>query len=238
MKIEILDSYLDISREAKNFVVEGLNKKKNLLLCTATGSSPTLTYQLLADEYKDKPDLFSQFRIIKLDEWGGLTKNNPATCESYLRSRLLNPLQIPDSRYTGFESNPSNPELECKKIQEKLEQEGPIDICILGFGMNGHIAFNEPSEYLTPDCHVAKLTATSLSHPMAAELADKPTFGLTLGMADILRSKMIIILIHGSLKRNLVKKFLSKKISSLLPASFLWLHPNAICLIEKDAMEE
>ena len=65
----------------------------------------------------------------------------------------------------------------------------------------------------------------------------KPTYGLTLGMADILHSKMIIILIHGTQKKEIVKKFLAKEISSSVPASFLWLHPNVICLIEKEAMD-
>jgi len=65
----------------------------------------------------------------------------------------------------------------------------------------------------------------------------KPTYGLTLGMADILHSKMILILINGPQKRNIVSKFLSQEITSAVPASFLWLHSNVICLIEKNAIE-
>lgn len=237
MKIDVLNTYEELSRTAKDIIIREIKNKKNLLLCTATGGSPTETYDLLAHEYKDKPDLFDQLRILKLDEWGGIPMQHPATCESYLKAHLLQALQIPNSRYFGFYSNPADPLQECINIQNKLEQEGPIDLCILGLGMNGHLAFNEPADFLHPHCHVATLSAMSLEHPMAAEMQEKPPYGLTLGMADILQSKMILILINGQQKRTIVSKFLSQRITSQLPASFLWLHPHVICLIAKDAIE-
>jgi len=237
MNIEIADSYADLSLKAKNRVVQEIEKNRRLLLCTATGGSPTGMYQLLSNTYQDNPGLFAQLRIIKLDEWGGVPMDQPGTCEQYLQQNLLQPLQIAESRYTGFHSNPENPGLECARIQEKLTTEGPIDLCILGIGMNGHLAFNEPADFLQPFCHVAGLSATTLQHAMTSEMNIKPGFGLTLGMADILYSKMILILIAGKEKKEIVDQLLAKKVSSLVPASYLWLHPNVHCLIGQDAME-
>lgn len=237
MKIDILNTYEELSRKAKDIIIQEIKKNRNLLLCTATGGTPTETYDLLNNEYRKNPELFEQLRIIKLDEWGGIPMNYEGTCESYLQQHLIQSLHISGSRYIGFNSNPEDPQLECMNIQDKLDKEGPIDLCILGLGMNGHLAFNEPAKFLQPNCHLAELSAMSLQHPMASEMELKPTYGLTLGMADILHSKMLLILINGSQKRKIVRKFLSKKITSSIPASFLWLHPNVICLIEKDAME-
>lgn len=236
MKIEVFDTYEELSLKAKELIIQEIERNENLLLCTATGGSPTKTYGLLGKEYQVQPELFSKLRIIKLDEWGGIPMDYPTTCETYLQNNLISPLHISGSRYIGFNSNPENPKLECENIQEKLNHEGPIDLCILGLGMNGHLAFNEPADYLQPNCHIAKLSEMSLQHAMAAEMLSKPTYGLTLGMADILQSKSIIILINGGQKREIVKKFLSKQITSLVPASFLWLHPNVICLIECNAI--
>ena len=78
----------------------------------------------------------------------------------------------------------------------------------------------------------------TLQHAMASKMNFKPTYGFTLGMADILHSKMILILIAGKQKREIVQKLMSKQVSSSVPASFLWLHPNVYCLIEKDAFDE
>lgn len=238
MHIQPVDSYEELSRIAKDHVIRSIGEKNDLLLCAATGSSPTGTYQLLSEEFKRNAGLFSNLRIVKLDEWGGIPLHQQGTCESYLRENLLGPLQIPDSRYVGFKSNPEDPEKECQVIHEKLQSAGRIDLCILGLGMNGHLALNEPSGYLQAHCHVARLSAISLQHQMASSLIKKPTYGLTLGMADILQSKKILILISGYQKKVIVKQFLSQRITGLLPASFLWLHPHVICLIEKETMEE
>ncbi|MGV8137911.1 MAG: galactosamine-6-phosphate isomerase [Mangrovibacterium sp.] len=237
MNIEILATYEELSRKAGNLIIAEIKRKKNLLLCAATGGSPAGTYRLLGQMYQEQPDLFDQLRIVKLDEWGGIPMDHPATCETYLKTHMTGPLQINRDRYIGFNSNPDDPVAECRNIRDKLDHEGPIDLCILGIGMNGHIAFNEPAGFLQPYCHVSVLSASSLQHPMASDMKIKPTFGLTLGMGDIFHARMILMLINGPQKKNMVKKLLSQKISTEIPASFLWLHPNAYCLIEENAME-
>lgn len=235
MQIINSDSYEEISQRARTLIIEEISNRKDLLLCASTGSSPTRTYELLADEYQDNPELFSQLRVIKLDEWGNVLMDNPETCESYLQQHLIQALHIPDSRYISFLSNPHKPKLECSRIQNELNSHSPVDLCILGLGMNGHIALNEPAEFLQANCHVAELSDMSMQHPMVTGMQEKPTYGLTLGMADIMQSKKIILLINGTHKKDIAKEFFSKRISTKIPASFLWLHPNLICLIDKEA---
>jgi len=238
MKIHTLDEYDDISRVAKAIVVDELRKKSDMLLCAATGNSPTKTYELLGEEYKKQPKIFSQFRVVKLDEWGDIPMDHPKTCESYLQSHLIEPLHISESRYISFLSDPEDPYAECIRIQEALEEVGHIDLCILGLGMNGHIALNEPADFLQPYSHVAKLSEMSLNHPMASGMRKKPSYGLTLGMADILKARRIIMLISGSNKETITKKFLKGEISTSLPASFLWLHPDVTCLVDNEALSD
>ncbi len=236
MQIKVCESYESLSLEAKNIIVSELSRHKDLMLCAATGGSPTKMYEDLADEAKTKPDLFSKFTLLKLDEWGNLPMNNEGTCEFYLQKHVVGPLKVPKERYISFQSKSENPELECLRVQKELEAKGPIDICILGIGMNGHIALNEPADYLEADCHIAHLSEQSLKHPMLADSDEKPLYGITLGMANIMQSKLIILLISGSKKREIAKKLFEKKITTSLPASLLWLHPNVVCLIDKDAL--
>lgn len=237
MEIELCESYEELSLKGSEVILQELKKKKDLLLCTATGNSPTATYRLLGEKFKLFPENFDQLRILKLDEWGGIPYLHPGTCESYLQGHLIRPLEISQNRYIGFNSDAEDPAKECQTIQETLNREGPVDLCILGLGINGHLAFNEPADDLQAHCHIAMLTSASMKHSMASEMQVKPTYGLTLGMADILQSKKILMLITGKEKRKIVQKFLSEKITTSLPASFLWLHPNVVCLIEKDTLE-
>ncbi|MFI5195040.1 MAG: galactosamine-6-phosphate isomerase [Chitinophagales bacterium] len=235
MKINVLDSYEDLSERAADVLIKELKRKKDLLLCAATGGSPTGFYDLLSKEHHRLPGFFEQIRIIKLDEWGGVPMDDPGTCESYLQEHLIRPLQIETSRYISFCSNPEDPAAECKKVQQQLDAWGGIDVCIVGLGMNGHVALNEPADFLEPDVHVAKLAATSLNHSMISEMNKKPGFGLTLGMKSILESRLILMLVNGKNKKEIARSFLSGKVTTQLPASFLWLHPNAICFIDREA---
>jgi galactosamine-6-phosphate isomerase len=231
MKIKMLDSYEQLSQEAAAIVVDRLEENSKLLLCAATGSSPTGTYELLLQEHKHRPHLFTDMSIIKLDEWGGIPMDDPGTCESYLQQHLIQPLRINASQYISFKSQPLDPGLECKLKQQELELRGTIDICIVGIGVNGHIALNEPADFLEPQIHVASLAETTLQHQMVKAMKTQPSYGLTLGMGDILQSKMVILLISGISKQSITRSFLEGKVTTHLPASFLWLHPNVVSLI-------
>ena len=235
MEISILDSYAEISRKAAAVIVDQLATKKDLLLCAATGNSPSGTYQLLEEEYGRRPGLFAGMRVLKLDEWGGLPMSDPGTCESYLQTHLLSPLQIGPERYLSFESDPADPEMECRRMREELMNAGPVDCCVIGIGVNGHIGLNEPAGILQPDFHIAQLAATTLQHSMIEAMERRPSYGLTLGVGDILKARTILLLISGASKKNIVRELLSKKVTTHLPASLLWLHPNTFCLLDKEA---
>jgi len=234
MKIQFAENFEAMSEMATSVILKKVMDKPNLLLCAATGNSTTGLYQNLVAHAKNS-SLFHELRVIKLDEWE-VPMNNPQTCEAYLLNNLVRPLKIASDNYISINSNATNPEEECKRIQQKLRKQGPIDVCVLGLGMNGHIGFNEPANFLQPFCHVAKLSEKSKTHEMA-KLMDMPVnYGMSLGMADILASKQIILLVTGKGKSKIIKQLLTEKITTALPASFLWLHQNAICIIDKTAM--
>lgn len=235
MIIRTLDSKEEMSLVAADLIVRRLEENPSLLLCAATGNTPTETYRLLKEASGKRPGLCAALRVIKLDEWGGVKSNGPGTCESYLQTHLVGPLGIETNRYISFNSAPPDPLGECNRIQQLLNTAGPIHICLLGLGMNGHLALNEPGDYLESSVHVVKLTDSSLDHSMVSQMPEKPAYGLTLGMGDILQSEMILLLISGPSKKKVTSEFLSGRLSTHLPASFLWLHSNVICLIDQAA---
>ena len=237
MNIQYCSDYGELSLRAKNIIFNEISKKPELLLAAATGNSPLNAYQSLRKEYELNPDLFAKLRILKPDEWGGIPMDNPQTCESFIHEHIIGPLQIGKDRYFTFESNPADPEEESSLMQLTLEQQGPIDLCILGIGKNGHIAFNEPAESMNFNFHIAQLSPESLQHPMAEAMGDKPHYGLTIGLGDIFKSKKVLLLITGKGKRDICDKLLSQKITTQLPASLLWLHPDVECLIDKGIWE-
>ena len=230
--MNIID-FTDISEMgeyAASIVITEATRNPKLLLCTASGNSPLPLYDQLAREAQKNTQLFQEMRVIPLDEWVGLPTED-GSCHAYLKKHVIAPLQISKDRYHNFNPATGNLEEECGRIQNVLKSQGPIDICILGVGINGHLGFNEPADVLYPHCHIIDLAVQTQQHKMVANIPSKPTKGMTLGMHDILSSKKIVLLVSGKGKEEVKQKLRSAEISSQCPATFLWLHSNVDCLI-------
>jgi galactosamine-6-phosphate isomerase len=225
----------EAAQVAADLVLGELRRRPDLLLCVAAGSSPRRAYQLLGRAAQYEPALFGQLRVLAVDEWLGLRDGNPATCAADLRTHLLGPLGLPAERCQGFRTNSPDPEAECARVSEWLSRHGPIDVCVLGVGANGHLAMNEPAEQLCPHPHVAPLTPVSLQHPLLATCSEKPTHGLTLGMGDLLRSRKILLLACGPHKSAVLHRLRDPRVTTEFPVSFLWLHPDATVLADPEA---
>lgn len=224
MQITRCTTVAELNELASEYIINDLNSRTKSLFCTATGNSPTGIYRLLAD----KKDLIDPngLSLLKLDEWYNLPMDHPASCEYYLQQYMIRPLGVADENYTGFDAMAKDPAEECKRINDFIAARGPIDICVLGIGLNGHIGFNEPADFLQPHAHLAVLSETSLNHNMIKSSGVDMQYGLTLGVADILQSKKIILPVFGKNKKEIMDRLFEGKISSQLPASVLWLHPD------------
>jgi len=213
-----------MSQAAAARLVAQLRRKPDSLLILATGNTPERAYQLLAERGRAEPGLCDRLCILKLDEWGGLSMDDPATCEVALRRTLVGPLGIGPDRFSGWHSTPADIEAECRRIRQWLAEHGPADLCVLGLGLNGHLGFNEPGDHLQPGPHRARLSSESKQHTMLDQARGQPGYGLTLGLRDILQSREILLLVSGVQKAPQLRRLLQPEITPQFPASFLWLH--------------
>lgn len=226
MKRFLFSDYEKLSEAASENMCELIDNNPKAIVCLATGASPEGLYKNIVQRAKQKPEMFQALHVVKLDEWGGLPDNHPSTCEYYLRDRFLDALKVSADRYTSFKASASDHSAECRRIQAELERLGQIDLCILGLGANGHLGLNEPAPQLMAHVHVAHLAEQTQKHSMLETSSQKPTFGFTLGMADLLHSKKIYLIVNGEKKRSQLKRLLEPEIDTNFPASLLWLHPD------------
>ena len=231
MRFTVLPDREALDREAAALIWEAAAEKPDLLICLASGDTPTGTYALLAAA----PERLAGARFIQLDEWAGLGVDAPVSCAAYLERTLLGPLAVPPERWIGFCGDAPDAAAECRRVAAALAAAGPIDLCILGLGRNGHLGLNEPAESFDPVCHVATLAQETRGHPMLAETAAPVREGLTLGLGDILRARRILLLVSGRAKQAQLAGLASRRVTPQLPASFLWLHGDAVCLCDADA---
>ncbi|UZD23737.1 6-phosphogluconolactonase [Algoriphagus halophytocola] len=236
MKVYNCKSFEEMSLLGAELVHAEVEIKPDLLFCAASGSSPTGLYQLMEKRHLDSPDFFEWMNVIKLDEWVGLNEESTFTSEYDIQQKLIKKLDIKEDRYISFAVECEDPELECDRVQDKIAEFAGIDICILGIGINGHIALNEPAAFLQPDCHVAKLHSVTLESGMIEQVGVPLSQGMTLGVGNILASKMVILFVTGKGKKPALDKLLEGKIRTDLPASLLWLHPNAHVIVDRKSM--
>jgi galactosamine-6-phosphate isomerase len=235
MKLIRCADYERMSKAAAECVSEVLARKRDAVLCAATGNSPTGLYRELARAAQVDSGLFAAVRLVKLDEWLGVPPDHPASCEHYLRNKVVGPLGIGSERYLAFRSDASDAVEECGRVQTELDRRG-LDACILGLGANGHVGLNEPAASLEIGCHVAQLTDETRRHGLLAELAIKPTHGLTLGIGDILRSRKIVLLITGRGKERAYSELLSGKLTTAAPVSLLALHDHVDVFVDESSV--
>jgi galactosamine-6-phosphate isomerase len=223
-----------MSRHAADLLFRRLQERPRALFCLATGATPLRAYELFVEKHASEPLFFEQMQVIKLDEWGGLAMDDPDSCEACLQRTLIEPLGLQD-RYIAFDGAAPDPEQECRRVARLLERLGPIDTCVLGLGLNGHVGFNEPAPSLRAHAHVAQLSETSLGHAMLNEARSRPTCGLTLGMADLVQAELVILLVSGPAKREPLARLLAGPISTDFPASLLALRRNVVLLCDAAA---
>lgn len=236
MHLEVVKDYETLSRRAEQRIVRALHASPSLLLGVATGATPARTYERLARRREAEPGLFRALRIVGLDEWLGLPAGHAGSCKRYIRERLLQPLGVPASRYQGFPADPPSPVAEARRMSRWLARHGPLDLCVLGLGRNGHLLMNEPAAALPPSAHVARLAASTRRHTMIQGLSSPPRRGLTLGLGEVLRSRSILLLVSGAAKRNALARTLEGHVTTRCPASFLWLHPDVTVICDREAV--
>ncbi len=239
-RFEAAASREELDEIAAEVMLRALREKPDALFCLATGSSPEGAYALFVRRAIGEHLPVHRLRIVKLDEWCGLSKTDPATCESFLRRRVIEPLGIAEDHYLAFDGEAADPEAECLRIGARLSEAGPIDLCVLGLGRNGHLGLNEPGEFLEAGPHVARLEERTMLHSMLAGhrgagsgVETLPDRGMTLGMRDIMQSRIVLFLASGPEKEEAWEGFRSGRISTKHPSSLLHLHPGLLCIHER-----
>ncbi len=130
--------------------------------------------------------------------------------------------------------DPKDPE-NMGRVIEKL---GGVDICFGGVGINGHLAFNEAQDELTPEqfrsLHTRVLPITRETRTANAigdfngALDDMPNWCVTIGMSEIYHARKIRLGCFRNWHRGAVRHAAYGEISAHFPVTLLQEHPDAL----------
>jgi glucosamine-6-phosphate isomerase len=236
MKQIIFDSYSDLSEQTAIQIAAIIAQKPDALLCFPAGETSIGTFNYLIELNKAGKVSFKQCKIVGLDEWAGLGEMKRENCYSFLRKHLFDHIDLSEENLCFFDGEASNLLNECDQTDAFIRQYGPIDMMLLGVGMNGHLGLNEPGTSFDLYSHIVSLDETTKvvgqKYFSGKVVLSK---GISLGMKYILESKTVILQISGSRKAEIAKQLIDSEISNMLPASVLKSHQNAYLMMDKES---
>ena len=225
------DSYDELSKLVANEFIETVLKKPNAVLGLATGSSPIGTYNYLVKAYLDKKVSFKDCSSFNLDEYVGLTKKYEDQSYSYfMNQNLFSKIDI-NKNNTFFPIDAFNDDqlTDYNNYDQKIKQFGGIDILLLGIGNNGHIGFNEPGSKIDSTTRLIDLTSSTIeaNSRFFESKNDVPTKAVTMGLATILESKKIVLIVVGKSKKEAFEQLKnSTEFNDKWPCTALINHKN------------
>lgn len=198
-----------------------------------TGATPIPMYGEIAHLVADGTCDLSGATIWAIDEFCGVESGCPGTNAAFYQQHL----RIPVRELYCPNAAADHPERHIEEYANAVRATGGLDLVVLGIGVNGHIAFNEPPSERDTAARVVELASSSrAAHAEAfGELAHVPTEGMTLGIADILAARAVLVLATGEHKAAIVAAAIEGPASADVPASWLQVHERALWLLDHEA---
>jgi glucosamine-6-phosphate deaminase len=212
MQVVVTPDYRTLSREAADIVADAVRSKPTLRIGLPAGNTPTGMYEQLVAAQID----FARVRTFNIDEYVGLAVDDARSFRAYMRRIFFDHINLP----------PENIYFPDENYEQTIRAAGGIDLLVLGIGLNGHIAFNEPGSQLTSRTRIVDL---------APETAGPVRRGITMGIATILEARRILLLASGSSKREVLRRALEGPVQESLPASALQTHPALTVIMDNAA---
>lgn len=243
LNVEAYESTEAMGRAAADSAAESLRalaaQNDTVGVIFATGASQMSTLDALTSI----PGLpWGKVVGFHMDEYLGIPDDHRASFRRYLRERLTSKVKM--RQFYGVDGTSGNPEGTCRKYAELLRQHNP-QLCLLGIGENGHLAFNDPAEADFEDPLDIKIVSldTECRQQQVNEgwfdsLAEVPKQAITLTIPTLLRVSRLIATVPGERKAHIVHRTLTEEISTRCPATIMRNHPNTTVYLDPASSTE
>jgi glucosamine-6-phosphate deaminase len=184
----------------------------------ATGNSQLAMLGALVADHGIEWD---RVRIFHMDEYVGLPEDHPASFARYIRERIVEKVHPLEAFYVG--NTPA-----AAATYAALLARWPLDVCVMGIGENGHLAFNDPpvADFDDPlDVKVVDLDESCRRQQVGEghfpTLDDVPAQAVTVTIPALLRARQVIVVCPEERKAPAVSAALTGAVRTGCPASVL-----------------
>ncbi len=236
----------NVAKWAARYIVNAINAKAQssdapFVLGLPTGSTPLETYRELIEYFKRGEVSFANVVTFNMDEYVGLAQDHPQSYHTFMWENFFSHIDVKRENVHILDGNAPDLVAECISYEESIVASGGIDLFMGGIGEDGHIAFNEPFSSLNSRTRIKTLTEDTIavnSRFFDNDTTQVPKRALTVGVATILSSKVVLILATGAKKARAVKEGVEGAFNHQWTISGLQIHPNGVLVCDDSAATE
>jgi glucosamine-6-phosphate deaminase len=224
--------------DASAIIRAALDQRGRVNLMLATGTSQVTFLSRLIDAAGTTID-WSRVTGFHMDEYVGLAPTHPASFQRYMRERVA--AHLPFGAFHYLDGAAADPDHEAARYARLLE-EHPVDLCCMGIGENGHLAFNDPPVADFDDPFVVKVVELDdrcklqqVGEGHFATIADVPPRAITVTVPGLLRAAHAIVIVPEARKAKPVRAALEGPLGTECPASILRTQAHATLYLDPDS---
>ena len=221
--------------------INAYTRNKPFVLGLPTGSSPLLIYHELIRQVREGKLSFANVHTFNMDEYAGLPSDHPQSYRHFMMENLFNHVNIDHKNIHILNGMAKDLNEECRLYEEAICNAGGIELFLGGMGSDGHIAFNEPGSSLASRTRIKTLTEeTRLANArfFGGDPAKVPATALTVGVATVMDSREVLIIVSGANKARALKAVVEEGVNHMWTLSCLQMHRKAIIVCDEDAAGE
>lgn len=238
-KVHVYDSVGSLGAAAAQLaavlISKAIEDHHRARVIAATGNSQIPLVEALVKQ----PINWRAVELFHMDEYIGMSANHRSSFRYWIRTRLEE--NVKPGRALYLEGDALDLDAEIKRYS-KLLLEAPIDVAFVGFGENGHIAFNDPhvADFNDP-ATVKQIALDEACRRQQAneghfeDIAAVPKRAVTITCSGLFRARSWICCVPERRKAEAVRNALEGPISEACPASLVRRHPDAHVFLDHDS---
>ncbi len=229
---------VDAAADAIVVISDAIAQRGHANVMLATGTSQLVFLKHLVAAAGTTID-WSRVTGFHMDEYVGLPATHPASFQRYMRERVV--AHLPFGAFHYVEGAAADPDAEAARYAGLLEAH-PVDLCCLGIGENGHLAFNDPPVADFDDPLVVKVVELDdrcklqqVGEGHFVTIADVPPRAITVTVPGLLRARHTLAIVPEARKAGPVRAALEDPITTACPASILRRQPRATLFLDAES---
>jgi glucosamine-6-phosphate deaminase len=235
MNLVIADDYDGMSLAAADWISSFVRLKPDATIALTTGNTPIGCYRELSRKVSHGEISFRNASFICTEEYLGVSPSDKVSLYGWLKRSFMSPCSVHDQQVCRMEGESAEPQQACEQFSRHIHRLGGLDLVIEGIGRNGHIGFNEPGSFVSSRARIVELAAITQQSNFHYWNEEVPRYGLTIGMAELLESRHILLLASGEDKAIALQLALEGISTEAVPASLLQNHSNLTVIVDQAA---